>query len=151
MLTSTLGTTGNGDRMLQNKFLAVCKCPGGQDTINCQMSALRTHCATNAQGLPRGMLVAEIDSHIISGILKCGLRTQNVVRYSGVCYIGDFTHANKILRYNGDFVISGSHCIVKMLMIAVLNHIIYILDLIKKKFSLSSCPAEKCHAGGRIF
>ena len=65
---------------------------------------------------------------------KCGSLYQSFC-YSGVCYIGDFTHANKILRYNGDFVISGSHCIVKMLMIAVLNHIIYILDLIKKKFS----------------
>ena len=34
----TLSVVGNDDKMLQNKFFVVCKCPGDRDTINCQMS-----------------------------------------------------------------------------------------------------------------
>ena len=37
----TLSAVGNDDRMLRNKFVVVCKCPGGRDTINCQMPVPR--------------------------------------------------------------------------------------------------------------
>ena len=37
----TLSAVGNDDRMLRNKFVVVCKCPGGRDTINCLMSVPR--------------------------------------------------------------------------------------------------------------
>ena len=37
----TLSAVGNDDRMLQNKFVVVCKCPGGRDTINWQITLPR--------------------------------------------------------------------------------------------------------------
>ena len=62
----TLSAVGNDDRMLRNKFVVVSKCPGGRDTINCQIPVLQpgTHREANARGLPGGMLAVEIDSHI---------------------------------------------------------------------------------------
>ena len=37
----TLSAVGNDDSMLRNKFVVVCKCPEGRDTINCQMPVPR--------------------------------------------------------------------------------------------------------------
>ena len=37
----TLSAVGNDDRMLRNKFVVVCKCPGERGTINCQMPVPR--------------------------------------------------------------------------------------------------------------
>ena len=59
----TPSAVGNDDRMLRNKFVVVCKYPGGRDTINCQMPPV-TYRETNARGLPGGMLAVGIDSHI---------------------------------------------------------------------------------------
>ena len=58
-------SVGNDDRMLRNKFVGVCKCPGGTLlTVKCP--APGTHRETNTRGLPReGMLAVGIDSHII--------------------------------------------------------------------------------------
>ena len=36
-----LSAVGNDDRMLRNRFFIVCNCPGGWDTIDCQMLGLR--------------------------------------------------------------------------------------------------------------
>ena len=67
----TLSAVGNDDRMLRNKFVVVCKCPRGTDTINCQMPGPRDSiCETNARGFPGGggMLTVGIDSHISHAI-----------------------------------------------------------------------------------
>ena len=58
----TRSAVGNDDRLLQNKFFAVCKCPGGRDTINCQMPVPRH--SSVVQQMPGGILAAGIDSHI---------------------------------------------------------------------------------------
>ena len=60
-----LNAVGNGDRMLRNNFFVASKCPGGRDTINCQMPGPR-----DSPCIPRGrgMLAAGIDSHIMSVI-----------------------------------------------------------------------------------
>ena len=50
-----LSDVGNDDRMLRNKFVVVCKCPGARDTTNCQMPGV----------YPGGMLAVLIDSHLI--------------------------------------------------------------------------------------
>ena len=39
---------------LRNKFVVVCKCPGGRDTINCKCPGPGTHRKTNARDLPGG-------------------------------------------------------------------------------------------------
>ena len=59
----TLSAVGNDDRRLQNKFVVVCKCPGGT-LLTVIGPAPGTHCETNARGLPGGMLAIGIDSHI---------------------------------------------------------------------------------------
>ena len=61
----TLSDVGNDDRMLRNKFVVVCKCPGGT-LLTFKCPAPGTHCETNARGLPGGMLAVGIDSHISS-------------------------------------------------------------------------------------
>ena len=61
----TLSAIGNDHRMLRNKFVVVCKCPGGQHTLNCQMPAPGTHREINARGLPGGGVLTDgIDSHV---------------------------------------------------------------------------------------
>ena len=57
MTLYSLSAFGNDDRMLRSKFLAICKCPGGRNTIksiNYQMSDPGTHRASNAWDLPGG-------------------------------------------------------------------------------------------------
>ena len=64
----TLSAIGNDDRMLQIKFVVVCKYQGGTLlTVKC--SDPGTHRGTDARGLPGGgMLAVGIDSHIKSSI-----------------------------------------------------------------------------------
>ena len=61
----TLSAIGNDDWILQNKFFVVCKCPGGRDTINCQMPGPRDSSCIKCPGFTWGMLVAGIDTHIL--------------------------------------------------------------------------------------
>ena len=62
----TLSTVRNDDRMLRNKFVVVCKCLRGRDTINCQMLGPRRGLTVKQMpGIcPGGMLTVGIDSHI---------------------------------------------------------------------------------------
>ena len=56
------------------KHFVVCKCPGGRDTINCQMPSPRDSLCINCRGLPRGgMLVAGIDSYIAGSKFLSGI------------------------------------------------------------------------------
>ena len=66
---SALCAVGNDDRMLRNKFFVVCKCPGGRTLLTAKCPAPGTHRASNARGLPGGMLAAGIDSHIIAVVV----------------------------------------------------------------------------------
>ena len=65
----TLSAVGNNDRMLRNKFVIVCKYPGGGTQLTVKCPAPGTHRQTNARGLLRWfaqgrMLAVGIDSHI---------------------------------------------------------------------------------------
>ena len=68
----TLSAGGNDDGMLRNKFVVVCKCPGGGTLLTVKCPAPRTHRETNARCLPERMLTVPIDSHI-TVIWKPGL------------------------------------------------------------------------------
>ena len=61
----TLNAVGNDDRMLRNKFVIVCKCPGDRDTVlTVKCLAPGTHRETNDRSLPGGgILAVGIDSH----------------------------------------------------------------------------------------
>ena len=48
----TLSAVGNDDRMLRNKFVVVCKCPGGGTLLIIKYPVPGTHRETNARGLP---------------------------------------------------------------------------------------------------
>ena len=66
----TLSAVGIDDRMLRNKFVVVCKCPEGRDTINCQMPGPRDSSWNKCPGFARGgMLAVGIDSHIRTTLL----------------------------------------------------------------------------------
>ena len=74
----TLSAVGNDNRMLRNKFVVVCKCPGGRDTINCQMPGLRGLIVKQMPGVcPGGMLAIGIDSHI----------NENTIIVNGPCTV----------------------------------------------------------------
>ena len=64
----TRSAVGNDDRMLRKKFVVVCKCPGGRDTINSQMPAPTGLIVKQMPGVCSGggMLAVGIDSHIIN-------------------------------------------------------------------------------------
>ena len=67
----TLSAVGNDDRMMRNKFVVVCKCPGVGTLLTFKCPAPRTHRETNARGLPGGgMLAVGIDSHIICSLIE---------------------------------------------------------------------------------
>ena len=92
----------------KTSFLLFANAQGAGTLSTARCPPPRTHRATNAQGLPGRMLVAEIDSHIISGILKCGLRTQNVVRYTKVFVIVVFVTSGILPMQIKYFVVTGT-------------------------------------------
>ena len=50
----TLSAVGNDDRMLRNKFVVVCKCPGGGTLLTVKCPSPATHRETNARVSPGG-------------------------------------------------------------------------------------------------
>ena len=50
----TLSAVGNDDKMVRNKFVVVCKCPGDGTLLTVKCPAPGTHRETNARGLPGG-------------------------------------------------------------------------------------------------
>ena len=59
-----LSVVGNVDRMLRSKFFVICKCPGGRNTVNCQMSGPGDSSCVKCPGFAGGMLADGIDSYI---------------------------------------------------------------------------------------
>ena len=66
----TLSAVRNDDRMLRNKFVVVCKCPGAGTLSAVKYTAPGTDRETNSRGLPGGMLAVGIDSHITISQLR---------------------------------------------------------------------------------
>ena len=60
----TLSAVGNDDRILQNKFVVVCKYPGAGTLLTVKCPVPGTHRETNARGLPGGIVAVGIHSHI---------------------------------------------------------------------------------------
>ena len=88
--------------MLRNKFVVVCKCPGGQHTLNCQMPAPGSHREINARGLPGGggMLADGIDSHV-SLRTKKHVTRNTYIFLLGLRYFQDTVYLRKKLYEYG--------------------------------------------------